>query len=100
VPSGGPIQIGLRESITIGYTLYMKTAVSIPDDLYERAERLARKMKLSRSGLISVALDEYIARHTGEDVTEAMNAALLEIGEQADPFVREAALQALARTEW
>lgn len=78
----------------------MKTAVSIPNDVYKRAERLARKMKVSRSRLLSIALDEYVTRHTDEEVTEAMNAALLEIGDQADPFVHEAARRTLERTEW
>ena len=78
----------------------MKTAVSIPDELYDRAERLARKLALTRSGLFSAALNEYVARHSDEDVTESMNAALLEIGDQSDPFIREAALHVLKRTEW
>ncbi len=78
----------------------MKTAVSIPDDLYNRAERLARKLEMTRSGLFSAALKEYVARHTDSDVTDAMNAALLEIGDQADPFSREASARVLERTEW
>ncbi|PYT05293.1 MAG: hypothetical protein DMF60_12445, partial [Acidobacteria bacterium] len=41
----------------------MKTAVSIPDEVFEKAERLARRMKKSRSELFSRALDEYVARH-------------------------------------
>ncbi len=82
----------------------MKTAVSIPDDLFGRAERLARKMKLTRSGLFSAALDEYVARHADDEVTEAVNAALQAIGDQQDPslrpFLREAARRTLERTEW
>ncbi len=78
----------------------MKTAVSIPDDLFGRAERLARKMNLTRSGLFSAALDEYIARHADSEVTEAMNAALAEIGDQSDPFMREVSRRVLERTEW
>jgi metal-responsive CopG/Arc/MetJ family transcriptional regulator len=82
----------------------MKTAVSIPDGLFGRAERLAKKMKLTRSGLFSAALDEYVARHGDDEVTEAVNAALLSLGDQPDPFLRpflrEAARRTLERTEW
>lgn len=78
----------------------MKTAVSIPDDVFHRAERLARKMKLSRSRLFSAAVDEYVTRHSDDEIAEAMNAALLEIGDQTDPFLREAGRRALERTEW
>ena len=78
----------------------MKTAVSIPDELYARAERLAQKLEMTRSGLFSAALNEYVARHTDDDVTAAMNAALMDIGDQADPFTREASVRVLKRAEW
>ena len=58
-----------------GYTMGMKTAVSIPDDIFKGAERLARKTKRSRSRLFSDALKEYLARHTPDSVTEAMDRA-------------------------
>jgi hypothetical protein len=57
-------------------------------------------MKLSRSRLVSAALEEYVTRHTGDEVTEAMNAALAEIGDQTDPFSQLAGRRVLDRTEW
>jgi metal-responsive CopG/Arc/MetJ family transcriptional regulator len=78
----------------------MKTAVSIPDELFEGAERLARRTKKSRSRVFSEALQEYLARHSPEEVTEAMNKALAEIGDQSDPFVAAAARRILERAEW
>jgi metal-responsive CopG/Arc/MetJ family transcriptional regulator len=78
----------------------MKTAVSIPDDVFEGAERLARRTKRSRSRLFSDALKEYLARHTPDKVTEAMNNALAEIGEAKDSFVSSAARRVLERSEW
>lgn len=78
----------------------MKTAVSIPDDVFEGAERLARRTKRSRSRLFSDALKEYLARHSPDKVTEAMNKACAEIGEGQDPFVSSAARRVLGRSEW
>ncbi len=78
----------------------MKTAVSIPDDVFERAERLARRTRKSRSQLFSEALKEYVARHAPEDVTEAMDRVCSELGHQADPFVSSAARRVLERNEW
>jgi metal-responsive CopG/Arc/MetJ family transcriptional regulator len=78
----------------------MKTAISIPDDIFEGAERLARRTKKSRSRLFRDALKEYLARHTPDQVTEAMNKALDEIGEAEDPFVSTAAQRILEQTEW
>ena len=78
----------------------MKTAVSIPDDVFEGAERLARRTKRSRSRVFSEALKEYLARHSPEEVTEAMNRACSEIGELQDRFVSTATRRILERVEW
>jgi predicted transcriptional regulator len=78
----------------------MKTAVSIPDDLFERVERLARRSRRSRSRLYSEALAEYVARHAPDEVTEAMDRVYGEIGAAEDPFVTAAARRVFERTEW
>jgi len=84
----------------LGYTDGMKTAVSVPDEVYEGAERLARQTKKSRSQLFSDALKEYLARHAPDEVTEAMNRACAEAGQPTDPFVSSAAHRILERSEW
>lgn len=78
----------------------MKTAVSIPDDVFEEAERLARRTRKSRSQLFSDALREYVARHTAGEVTEAMNRACAELGDPKDPFIAAATRRVLERSEW
>ncbi len=78
----------------------MKTAVSIPNDVFDRAERLARRAKKSRSQLFSEALKEYVARHAPEEVTDAMDRVCAELGDPADPFVSSAARRVLERSQW
>jgi len=78
----------------------MKTAVSIPDDLFAGAERLARRTKKSRSRLFSDALKEYLARHAPEEITEALNKATAEIEPGEDEFVSAAARRVLEKVEW
>ena len=78
----------------------MKTAVSIPDDVFEEAERLARRTRKSRSQLFSDALKEYVARHASEEVTDAMDRVCAELEHQTDGFVSAAARCMLERTEW
>ncbi len=78
----------------------MKTAVSIPDDVFEGAQRLARRTKRSRSRVFSDALREYLARHSPDEITEAMNKACADIGESNSPFAAEAARRILERIEW
>jgi metal-responsive CopG/Arc/MetJ family transcriptional regulator len=78
----------------------MKTAVSVPDDVFEGAERLAKRTRRSRSRVFSDAMQEYLNRHTPEKVTQAMNQAIAEIGEAPDEFVSAAASRTLRRSEW
>ena len=83
-----------------GYTLGMKTAISIPNDLFDGAERLARRTRRSRSRLFTDALREYLARHAPDKVTESMDQAIMEVGEEKDEFVSSVARRRLERTEW
>jgi metal-responsive CopG/Arc/MetJ family transcriptional regulator len=78
----------------------MKTAVSIPDDVFEQAERLAKREGRSRSDVFTSAVREYVARHAPDEVTEAMNRVCSEIGNQEDEFVRGVGRRVLKRTEW
>ena len=54
----------------------MKTAISIPDDLFADAEELARELKKSRSRLYGDAVREYVARHSAESITESLDRRL------------------------
>jgi len=78
----------------------MKVAISLPDELFEAAERQARRERKSRSQLYAEALSEYLARHGPDEVTEAMNRVVDEVMEPSDPMVTAAARRILERTEW
>jgi metal-responsive CopG/Arc/MetJ family transcriptional regulator len=52
----------LTTGITSGYTLYMKTAISISDKLFQEIEEVAKKRKCSRSEVFAVATKEYLER--------------------------------------
>ena len=79
----------------------MKTAVSIPEDVFVGAERLAKRTKRSRSDIYAAAVREYLARHSGDAVTEAMNSVMEQISATGtDAFVSLAARNTLERVEW
>jgi metal-responsive CopG/Arc/MetJ family transcriptional regulator len=78
----------------------MKTAISIPDEVFADAERLAKRLKSSRSELYSRAISEFVARHAPDQVTEAMDEALARIAEPTDAFTTSAARRTLRRNEW
>lgn len=73
----------------------MKTAISLPDELFEAADALARELGVSRSELYATAVADYVARHTRDDLTRRIDAAYAAAGEPGlDPGF--AALQARA----
>jgi predicted transcriptional regulator len=78
----------------------MKTAISLPDDVFEQADSLAKRMKMSRSQLYSRALIEYVARHAPDVVTEALDRLSAELGVEPDEFVSTTSRRVLERTEW
>lgn len=78
----------------------MKTAAAIPDDVFEEAERLARRMGKPRSQLNRHALTEYAARHAPDHVTEAVDRVCAKLGEPADSFIATASRRTLERSEW
>jgi predicted transcriptional regulator len=79
----------------------MKTAVSVPDDLFAQADRLAKRSHRSRSEVYSAALREYVARHAPDEVTAGLDAVLADLGESGDDsFAARAARRTLAAAEW
>lgn len=78
----------------------MKTAISIPNDVFDGAERFAQRTRRSRSRLFTDALREYLARHAPDKVTESMDQAIMQIGREKDEFASSAARRTLERTEW
>jgi predicted transcriptional regulator len=78
----------------------MKTAVSIPDELFRRADELAHRVGKSRSQVYREALAEYLYRREPRSVTEALDELLEELEPGRDPWLEEAGRRALDRTEW
>lgn len=84
----------------MSYTRGMKTAVSLPDELFERAEELAARLGKSRSQVYREALAEYLFRREPQSVTAALDAVVDEVGPGADGWLAEAGRRGLGRSEW
>ncbi len=78
----------------------MKTAISIPDDVFADAEKLARRLKTSRSQLYSRAVREYVVRHDADQVTDALNAICEEEPSGYEAFTTAAARRTLRNSQW
>ena len=78
----------------------MKIAISIPDDLFEDAEYLARRQGKSRSKLYADAVAEYVGVYRTESITEQLN-AVYETGASAlDAALDRAQLTSLDEEDW
>ena len=77
----------------------MKTAISIPDDVFADAEQLALELKKSRSRLYGDAVREYIARHSAESITESLDRVCDAVSSGGE-FARAAARRTLERSDW
>jgi predicted transcriptional regulator len=78
----------------------MKTAVSIPDDLFRRADALASRLGKSRSEVYREALADYVARREPGAVTRALDELAEELAADGAGFRAEAARRTLEHSEW
>jgi metal-responsive CopG/Arc/MetJ family transcriptional regulator len=78
----------------------MKTAISIPGPIFSRAERFARRRKMSRSALFTVAVSEYLEQHAEESVTARLNAIYAKENSALDPALTELQSRSLTEEQW
>ena len=79
------------------YTHHVKTAVSIPDRIYEAAERYARKRRIPRSQVYAEALARFMAeQESDQDLTAVLNRVCQEVDTSLDEFGRAASRRTLA----
>jgi metal-responsive CopG/Arc/MetJ family transcriptional regulator len=86
---------------TVGDTMAgMKVAISLPDPLFRAAERLARKLRKSRSQLYAEAIAEYVGALGAESVTARLNAVYGKESSEVEPALKYAQLERLSREAW
>jgi len=78
----------------------MKTAISIPDPIFSRAERFARRRKISRSALFAAAVSEYLEQHGEENLTERLNEVYAKESSALNPMLTELQSLSLAEEQW
>jgi predicted DNA-binding protein len=66
----------------------MKTAVSLPDEIFESAERLATQRGLTRSALYAQALEAFLKANEIDPLTEAINRVADEVDTRLDPVLK------------
>jgi metal-responsive CopG/Arc/MetJ family transcriptional regulator len=78
----------------------MKVAISIPDPLFEQAERVSRRLRVPRSQLYARALEAYVKDHSGEEITRRLNEVYAKASSRLDPATEAVALEVLQGDKW
>ena len=79
----------------------MKTAISVSDDLFERAETAAQRLNMSRSQLYATALSEYLTRREQQSTTDRLTAVYSAAeSSELDPVLHQMQIATLDPRQW
>ena len=84
-----------------GYTFgIMKTAISIPDPIFEAAEKTARRLGMSRSAFYTKAISTFLQSREDQQITEALNRVHCEESSALSPVLAELQRRSLPEDQW
>ena len=78
----------------------MKTAISVPDDVFSAAENFARERRLSRSALFTRAVEEFLSHHRREGVTERLNRVYEREESHLDAVISKMQTATISKEKW
>jgi len=78
----------------------MKTAISVPDDIFQEAEEFARRRRLTRSALYAAALKAYVHQHRASDITHALNEVYNDHSSDLDEALKGMQSISLPKEDW
>lgn len=78
----------------------MKVAISIPDPIFDAAERLAHRLGSSRSQLYATAVAEFLEEHRADGVTERLDAVYESEPAGLEPGFKKAQIDSLRDESW
>ena len=78
----------------------MRTAISIPDPLFKAADKLAHRLKLSRSGLYATAVERFLQNHEDAAVTAKLNEVLAAESSTLDPHLQSIQARSVRHESW
>lgn len=84
----------------LGYTSNMKTAISIPDSIFQEAEQAAKELSLSRSEFYTKAVQAFIASRKDLDITEKLNQLYTDEPSTVDPVLLQLQSSSLSSKSW
>ena len=92
------INDGIDISITICYPTGMKTAISIPDDIFRELEKFAKDHNYSRSEVFVLAVKEFLKRLESKQLLDALNTAYSDLEQLEEKTLRKKSKKYFAKT--
>lgn len=92
--------VALDRRYNLSYTRPMKTAISIPDEIFEAAELTAKRLGMSRSELFSKAVARFVESLNATRVTERLDAVYEGEDARVDPVLEALQRGSVADEGW
>ena len=84
----------------MGYTFAMKTDISVPNDVFALSERLAKKLKVSRSKIFAMGVKKLGEEYDEEEIIASINRVCETVDTSVDPILFKMAMLSLSKDEW
>ena len=78
----------------------MKTAISIPDEVFNKAEEVAQNLGISIDELYTQAISDFIKSHLSNGVTDKLNQIYSQQDSYLDPIIAKMQFQSIEKEEW
>lgn len=78
----------------------MKTAISVPDEIFQLSERLAKKLEISRSAVFALGVKKLGEEFDDEEITRNLNEYYSKKRAELDPVIVQMAALSLPKEEW
>ncbi|MBA3631677.1 MAG: hypothetical protein H0W58_02515 [Acidobacteria bacterium] len=78
----------------------MKTAISVSDEVFELSEKLAKKLKVSRSRVFAMGVEKLAEEYEDEEIITNINKVCAKVDTSVDPVLFRMAMLSLPKDEW
>jgi metal-responsive CopG/Arc/MetJ family transcriptional regulator len=79
---------------------FMKIAISVPNDVFELSEKLAKKLKVSRSKIFAMGVKKLAEEYDEEELTARVNAVGEKVDTSLDPSIKKYQSRIIKREKW
>jgi len=78
----------------------MKTAISVPNEIFDLSERLANKLQISRSAVFAMGVQKLGEEIDDQEITRKLNEYYGQTRAELDPVIVKMAALSLPKEEW